>query len=235
MPPSSNALSLASRLARTDGHNRSIMSSRELTEPEQRLKRAIEAGRALALAAGNDANERDARKGSEWGADRTIRASVLVELLTGSEIAAELRPRAIQLAFARIDGMLDLASREILCPLELHACFFDQTVDLDEARLRRLAIVACHLPSLKARQLSTAGNLDLTGSHIGRLDLCEAHVAGQLLLINAELSNPGGETLNANGIHVDGDMFCRAGFRSNAVMRSRSWPRWTTLARATIS
>jgi hypothetical protein len=191
----------------------------ELSAAERRLWDAAEAGQRVTLLAGGSDEERDPSRGFEWGPERTVRAIVLIELLTSIQLCDGRRPRAVRLELARIDGMLDLEACDLHCPLDLSACFLDQVVQLDQARTRHIALKGCHLPALKADQISAKGSLDLEGAHAAEVTLREARIGGQLILSGARLSNPDGRALVADGAQVEGDIFCRDDFRAEGELR----------------
>ena len=122
------------------------------------VRRAVAAG---ALADLRDGNQRadDPRGGQMWGPGRTIRADVRAHLLT--EVVAAERPRSLRLAGARIVGTLDLEAARLPCPLLLLGCWFEEPVNLAEASVPALRLPGCHLPGLRAAQLTVDGNLEL--------------------------------------------------------------------------
>lgn len=98
----------------------------ELSEPEKRVWNAIETGMPVSLLDDGTVEERDPRNGATWGKERTIRAKVLIELLTSTQLPNGRRARAVRLRLARIEGALDLEGLTLLCPLDLGTCFLDQ-------------------------------------------------------------------------------------------------------------
>jgi hypothetical protein len=54
-----------------------------------------------------------------------------------------------------------------------------------------------------------------------QIRLVDAHISGQLALNDAKLANPG-TALSADGMTVNGGMFCRDGFRAEGEVRLRS-------------
>ena len=105
---------------------------------------------------------------------------------------------------------LDLEAAELLCPVFLKRCWFDEPVNLAEARVPALRLPGCHLPGLRAEQLATRGNLELNEGFTatGEVRLHGAHVGGRLDLTGATLSNPDGLALDADRLTVDQSMFC---------------------------
>ena len=135
------------------------MSLLEPSPLEQQLADA--AGALVDLRAGQAVSD-DAAKGSGWGAERTVRAEFLRELLTGArENAGNRDVGALNVRGARITGGLDLEGVELTCPIRLEDCWFEEPVNLCEARAASIRLPGCHLPGLEARQLEVRGNLML--------------------------------------------------------------------------
>ncbi len=133
----------------------------ELTEPEQRLCQAIVTGATVDLRAGEPSRD-DPSQGAAWDAARTVRAELLVELLTGTR-KPEAAPsaRALKLLGARITGTLDLEAATLVCPLLLQDCWLEQPISLREARAPVVRLPGCHLPGLAADQFDSRGNVEL--------------------------------------------------------------------------
>ena len=177
------------------------------SQPEQRLADA--AGALVDMRIGRELRD-DPAKGRDWGADRTVRAEFLMQLLTGARqnaVSESVRP--LNVRGARIAGDLDLGGVELTCPIRLEDCWFDEPVNLCEARAASIRLPGCHLPSLEARQLQVRGNLMLgNGLSAASLDLFGAHVGGVLSLDSAILDNPDGRTLSGNRLTVGQGMDC---------------------------
>jgi hypothetical protein len=190
----------------------------ELTEPERAVWDAVEAGTLVELPLGAP-TPADPAGGGSWGKDRQVRAQLLYELLTANA-GKDVRPRALKVVGARITGTLDLESAELLCPIRLERCWFDQPVNLAEARVPALRLPGCHLPGLRAEQLTTRGNLELNDGFtaMGEVRLHSAHIGGRLDLTTAALSNPGGPALDAGRLTVDQSMFCFGRFTANGAV-----------------
>jgi hypothetical protein len=143
----------------------------ELSGLERRLWDAAREGRRISAPVGDDIGAADPGRGFEWGPERTVRAAVLVELPTNAQRSDGHRPRAVRLELARVNGMLDLEDHDLLCPLALRACFLDEPVRLGSANARSIALVGCHLPELRADQVTTVGSLNLENSNVGGVAL----------------------------------------------------------------
>jgi hypothetical protein len=69
-----------------------------------------------------------------------------------------------------------------LCPVLLQDCWFEQSVNLADAQAPAVRLPGCHLPGLRAEQLTTRGNLELNNGLTtnGEVHLRGAHIGGQL-------------------------------------------------------
>jgi hypothetical protein len=179
---------------------------------EQKLRAAAVTGALIDLRAG-DAELDDPAQGMNWGAERQVRAELLVDLLTQTQRPDGKFPRAIKMRGARITGFLNLEAAALTCPLLLQYCRIDEQVNLNEATAPAIRMPGCHIPALDATQLRTIGDLVLNGAFInGEIGLIGAHIGGQLSLNGARLLNRSGLAMNADGLTVDQGMFCRDGF-----------------------
>jgi hypothetical protein len=71
-------------------------------------------------------------------------------------------------------------------------------------------LVGCRIPTLRAYQLETRGDVDLDRTTTNWMDIFSAHVGGTLGLNGVTLTGDrDGNALNASRIRVDGDMSCR--------------------------
>jgi hypothetical protein len=86
---------------------------------EQQLREAILTGQLVDLREG-DATADAAARGGQWGARRTVPATMLADLLT--RVDGPAQPRALRLAGARIAGRLDLEATHLACPVLLLGC-----------------------------------------------------------------------------------------------------------------
>jgi hypothetical protein len=178
----------------------------DLTALERCLWEAIETGEPVSPLNGGTEKERDPKCGALWGPERTVRSEVLAEMLTGAQQPRK-RPRAIRLAFARITGALNLEGLDLLCPLCLESCYFDESLNLEEARAPKLELIRCYLPSFDGRQLTTRGDVSLEETRTEAFLLEEACVGGRLQLSEAHLGSPTGVAFRADGARIEGDAF----------------------------
>jgi hypothetical protein len=196
----------------TTPHADSQLGHEGLGSPEQQLLHAAATGTIVDLQTG-DAQRDDPAHGMAWSAERTVRARVLIDLLTRQQTPDGGRLRAVKLRGARITGELDLEAAELVCPLLMADCLFEEPVNLCGATAPAIRLPGCHLPALTADQLRTIGDLALTdGFTAQQVRMTGARIGGQLLFDGARLANPGGEALGCYGVTVGQDLFCRDRF-----------------------
>ncbi len=184
----------------------------DLTKPERALWTAFPRGAPLDLRS-RDPEEDDPANTTGWGADRVVRAEVVMALLLGAGDREKGRAPAIRLVGARISGRLDLMAAEISHALVLAFCQLDETPRFVETTTRTVRISDCHLPGFNGDRMRTEGILDLQGCVIEEtIRLDRAHVIGPLCLRGARISGSNGQAVAATGLIVDGDMECDAGF-----------------------
>jgi hypothetical protein len=181
----------------------------DLTSSERRVWVAIGAGDSVDFRDPEDPELEDAASGASWGSERSVRAGVLIELLTTERGPKGQQPRSARLAGARITGRLDLEGLILVRPLDLDTCFFEEAVRLDEARAPRLELKRCWVPGLSARQFETRGDLTLdwlTGAR--EVLLAGARIGGVLSLRHAQLDNGDGVVLDGDRLDVHLEMDC---------------------------
>lgn len=161
----------------------------ELTAAEARVWRAFPRGESVDFRA-EEAEGGDPVSGEGWGAERTVRASVLRTLLLKvpqeeGEIAA------LKVTGARITGVLDLRYATVDVAVRLSHCRFDGVPNLYSARLRQLNLSNSVLPGLTSAALRVDGVLRMTGCRIqGPVRLGGAQISGALFMERAEFTAP---------------------------------------------
>ncbi len=159
----------------------------DLTPAELRIRRAFPRGEPVDFRA---AENEDPALGDTWGAERTVRASVLRALLLKApqedgEIAA------LKVTGARITGVLDLKYATIDAAVRLSHCHFDDAPDLYGARLRQLNLTKSVLPGLTSGALRVEGVLRMTDCRTrGPVRLGGAQISGALFMERAQFTAP---------------------------------------------
>ena len=174
-----------------------MVARSELSAAELRVWEAFPRGRTVRLG-GEEPDPDEVSQGDRWGPSRQVRAEVITELLSGAFSPVAGRVAALRLSGARIVGRLALADAEIKRSVQLRGCRLDDGLDLSEARTR---------------------GLDLSHCHIRGFSLSGAHVEGSVSLNGAHLTDLGGSALDADGLTLTGNMFCRDEFRAQGEVR----------------
>jgi len=197
-----------------------MLTGSEFSPAEEGVRRAVAAGALADLREGNQRAD-DPRGGQMWGPGRTVRADVLAHLLT--EVVAAERPRSVRLAGARIAGTLDLEAARLACPVLLSGCWFEEPANLAEASVPALRLPGCHLPGLRAAQLTVDGNLELNDGFTagGEVNLLGAYISGHLICSGATLASRERPALNGSRITVGQSMICNARFTAFGEVRLR--------------
>ena len=115
------------------------------SEAERLLWERIEFGQPVDRRVG-DLERDDPAEGGSWGEERSVRAELLIELVTIERRPSDQRPRALRLYGARIKGKLDLEAVTLLCPLVLNDCHLEAPLTLDEARAPSIRLVGSSRP-----------------------------------------------------------------------------------------
>jgi hypothetical protein len=208
-----------------------------LTACERALWQAAPTGALLDLRSG-DVNDDDPAGNRAWGAERTLRADILHQLLV-----AQPSTRALVVRGARISGALNLAAQTTACPLVLEGCRFDGPINLSQARVEAIYLNGSQLTCVQAAQLTTRGDFQLRRSTGLVVGLRGAQIGGDLNLDAATLNGGnwppdlagatmypfddvvGSDDLSvdvalvADGLRVDGEVLMRHGFAATGEVR----------------
>ena len=157
-----------------------------------------------------------------WGAERTVRASVIRDILLG-RLAANPDPHGVRIRGARLVGRLDLESLSTNVNLELQECFLPKGLTACDAHLSVLRLKGCRVehPSvsavaadrLSASLLALNGSIVVGHGDCGAVSLLGACI-NRVECDGADFSNESGPALFAEAIQVEQDMFLRAGFKA---------------------
>ena len=195
------------------------MDLADLTEPERRVWQAFSRGEPVDLGGNPTVDpEVDGPGGGsapgggpagEWGADRCVRAEVIVRLLLGA-VAAEpgYSPR-LALAGARITGAIDLTSGTVGCELRLVRCWLDEPVTATDAKLRNVTLDRCRVDRLHLWGVDVDGSVRLTGCRAIEVNLGGARIAGRLHLTGSRLANSDRPAFTGTRLSVGGSLICR--------------------------
>jgi hypothetical protein len=188
-----------------------------LTDVEQDLVAHVTRGDVLDLAGAEVITEEVMRS---WGESRTVRASVLRDIMRG-RLAHDPDPHGLRLRGARIEGRLDLENITSTVDLVLTDCLLDEGMIARDAHLAYLSLNRCRLHH------SVESAVDATRLVATRLDLEHAVVTGRskfaalamfgghfgvLDCKGASLRNDSGPALDADDLRVEQTLFLRDGF-----------------------
>ncbi|GGU71349.1 hypothetical protein [Lentzea flava] len=160
----------------------------------------------------------EAARNGEWlecaAPDNVVRAELIRKLLLGHH--GQLDPRGICLEGARIEGVLDLDRVNASVALYFVDCTIDEPIKVRNASLPDLGLHGGLCAGLNADGVRVDGSLTLRGglriavdTKGGAIRLLDAHVTGDLIVRDVEISNTAGTALHMNGIRVDGNIFLR--------------------------
>src|SRR5215831_13242114 len=137
----------------------------DLSAAEQRVWDAFPAGRFVDFGPGK-AEGGDPAGGEGWGPDREVRAEVLAALLCGAVEVEPGQTGEVQLARARVAGMLDLQGATLKHRLRLEECYVVDGIDLSEATTQALDLQGCHIGAMRLYGTTINGMFKLAGVHL---------------------------------------------------------------------
>lgn len=134
----------------------------DLSESERQLWKAFQTGLSMKFGtkADNPANGRD------WGADRQVRAEVLVALLSGAAEADMVRAGVVNLYGAKIVGKISCPGAELKHQLRLTRCFVADGIELSDAMTKTIRFIGCHIGPIRLKGTRIDGTLELSGSYL---------------------------------------------------------------------
>nr|WP_218680874.1 hypothetical protein [Rhodococcus qingshengii] len=181
----------------------------EQREHEMWVNRLIDAatcGWVVDLRFGVPVRQYDPATADQWPADRCIPASALRTVLLGDHTGFD--PRGLRIAGARITGDVDLAHITFDYPLHMIRCRIDRPIVFDAAKLAELDLTASHIRKLSLDGATIAGGLFAKGiTTDGEIRARVATIGSQLNLSSAHLNNPGTDALNLSNGRIAGDVF----------------------------
>src|SRR5664280_2602061 len=135
-----------------------------MSETEQAMLAHATSGEKLAWPTADGPISREVM--ANWGPERTVRASVLRQLLV--ERTWPVHPKGVRLRGVRVRGQLDLEHTELSCPLLLDHCLVepesperpDEPIVLDYAAASRVELRSFHLPGVRADLVVITKELD---------------------------------------------------------------------------
>ena len=176
-----------------------MSETNDLTPTELRVWRAFPRGESVDF---RTADNEDPALGDTWGAERTVRASVLRSLLIKAP-QEDGEVAALKITGARITGVLSIDHATIDAAILLRHCRFDGVPDLNGAQLRQLDLGKSALPGLTSEGVRIQGALRLTGCRMqGPVRLGGAQISGALFMEQAEFT-----VLQLNQATIEADLW----------------------------
>ena len=136
-----------------------------------------------------------------------LRADRLQALVTAEVQDVHVHWRGVRVRGARITGSLDLRTANVLYPVELVDCLFDEPVNLVEASMRSITLTGSHVPALHADRAHIHGSLNLGQGFTseGIVSLFNAKIDGDFNCDGCHLLGVP-MSLRGGGLSVAGDL-----------------------------
>ena len=195
---------------------------RTLTPSELKLMRAAPNGKWAQCGPSLHAQDNDPSKAdTEWGADREIRADVILWLCVDEEAKREVARKGIWVLGAKISGSLDLSFAIIPFPIGLMHCRLLEGAEFVDAQLPVLSLEGSWVRWIIADRSVIKGSVYLRdGFHSeGEVRLPGARVGDRLECEQGTFINHSGIALDAAGINVGGGACLRDRFRAEGEVR----------------
>ncbi|MFI1389006.1 oxidoreductase [Streptomyces griseoaurantiacus] len=150
------------------------------------------------------------RPATPRGPRPSVRAEFLAALLLGAgpEPGPGERP-ALRLDGVSVTGTLDLEFAEVIAPVALTDCHFDEAPLLRGAQFRELVLSDCVLPGLSADTVQVRGRMVLSHCRLsGPLVLTRAEIHSDLDLRRTVITAPGRDAVRAVRLSTGGHLLC---------------------------
>jgi len=161
----------------------------------------------------------DPSKAAAWSPDRTIRAPIIVWLLTDPQASINVHPSGIGIAGARITGELDLSYRNATLPLTILSCAIADGIEFSFARLQELDLRRSWTGSIDGEQGVLRGDLTLRLGTYQDLNLYRSEIGGTVDLSGARLA--GADPFSAVEATIHGDVLFHEGFTTGGLIDFR--------------
>ena len=163
----------------------------------------------------------DAAHGETWGTDRTVRAEVVVWLLSDPNASRFVHPSGLALAGARIAGNLDLSYATVDKPLTLIRCYLPDGINLLSAHLQDITVRRSRTGAIFGNLANIHGDASFLMGEFGPVSFMRARIDGTLDLSGARISNPGYDAVNLIETNVGGDVLFHDGFTTDGIVYAR--------------
>jgi hypothetical protein len=158
----------------------------------------------------------DPKSANTWGKDRTIRAPLLVWLLSNPDAAKLVDPSGIGVAGARIDGRLDLSYLTIGLPLTLITCSIADGIDLSFAHIRSIDLRKSWTGQIVLDQTTVVGDVSLRLGHYGEVHIFRSTINGSLNCNSGHFV--GADPISVAETTIKDDATFHAGFTTDGII-----------------
>ncbi|MGA2410490.1 MAG: hypothetical protein ABSG46_08910 [Candidatus Binataceae bacterium] len=157
--------------------------------------------------------------GSAWGTDRSIRAPIIVWLMTDHSAASMVDPSGIGIAGALIRGNLDLTYHDATLPLTMLSCAIPDGVDFSFAHVQEIDLRRSWTGPISGEQAVVGGDITLRLGAYDEVDLYRAEIGGTVDLTGAYLI--GANPFSAVEATIHGDVLFHEGFNTAGMIDMR--------------
>lgn len=156
-----------------------------------------------------------------WGAERTIRAPLLVWLSSDPAASGLVHPSGPGIKAARISGQLDLSYQKVPFPLTLIRCAISDGVDLSNARIRGLDLRASATGPITADMAVVDGDVRMTFGNYGEVIFYRASITGSLDFSASRVESADAPAVSGVEASIGGDAIFHQGFATNGLVDFR--------------
>ncbi|HEV3111930.1 MAG TPA: hypothetical protein VGY99_15695 [Candidatus Binataceae bacterium] len=156
-----------------------------------------------------------------WGPERTIRAPLLVWLITDSAASHLVHPSGAGIKAARISGLLDLSYQKVSFPLTLIRCAIGDGVDISNARIRGLNLRASATGPITGEMAMVSGDVGLTFGNYAQVAFYRAVIDGSIDFSAARVETADVPAISVVEASIGGDAVFHQGFATNGMLDLR--------------
>ncbi len=197
------------------------------TRAESQLRAAVARGGEADL--GRDIDPRAIDSPDAWESARTVRATVIDELLRDSSSAAD--GDAVRLTGVRVTGGMRFRYGRLARPLRLDMCWIDDSAAFAELSAAGIELVRCRVPDLRTEAVDIDGAISVRECVVGSVTMVDTRVhrsasfedtrfqgvatlfharnltvGGDMLLQRSRLFADSGVALHCERLRVDGGL-----------------------------
>lgn len=186
----------------------------ELSDLELQLLQGVATGHTLAP---HHAAIGDVSKGDAWGADRTVRASLLRWLCFDRMAVEQIGPSGICAIGVKVAGELGLSLAVVRFPITLRSCFFSEGIDISGGSLHSVDFAGSVCKWVNGGFVHVDRSISL-GPGFQSADgvlLVGAQIGDNFIASGARLSGRSKPALVLDGARVGGRVMLDNGFRSD--------------------